>query len=100
MTDGRNRGHEICGIWIVSEGKFCEEFVFSLRRCKRHYYALKKDDLWRLLQLMTKEQREIALNVLDEMQRHRPHWQYEGNEAGLIAEQERKRCIKVASQSR
>src|ERR1700683_3621458 len=76
VTDGRHRGREICGIWMP-EGKFCPEFVFSLRRCKRHYYAFRKDDIWRVLHSATKEQREISLNVLDSLQKRRPKWEYE-----------------------
>ena len=64
--------------------------MFSLRRCRRHYYNLKKDNVWGSMQSMTKERRSAALDVLDDVQKRRPPWQYEGNEAGLISERERR----------
>jgi hypothetical protein len=90
MKDGRTRGRSVCGVWIAMENKFCEEFVFSLRRCTKHYSNLKKDDLWASLHRMDREQREIALDCLDSIQKRRPSWTY-GNpqgEAELIASQE------------
>jgi hypothetical protein len=91
VKDGRGRGHETCGVWIPAEQKFCEEPVLALRRCRRHYDNLKKDDLWRSLQRMEKEQRERSLDMLDDVQKHREPWTYRNDEGErqLIAEQER-----------
>lgn len=77
MKDGRSRGHNPCGVWIATEARFCEEPILALRRCKRHYANLKKDDLWKILHSMTKERREVALDVIDSMSKRRPSWQYE-----------------------
>jgi hypothetical protein len=91
VKDGRSRGHNPCGVWLAADGRFCEEPIFSYRRCYRHYFSLKKDDLWRILHSMTRERREIALDVIDSLSKRRPSWSYEpppGSEESLIAEQE------------
>ena len=89
MKDGRSRGHNPCGVWIPAENKFCIEPTFSCHRCTKHYADLKKDDQWASLRRMGREQKERALDVLDNIQKRRPSWSYEPQgEAELIAEQE------------
>jgi hypothetical protein len=67
-------------VWITAEGEFCEEPTFCLRRCEKHYQALKRDDLWRSLQRMDKMQRKQALNMLDNVQKRRGPWEYRNDE--------------------
>jgi hypothetical protein len=67
-------------VWIEAEGEFCEELTFCLRRCEKHYQALKRDDLWRSLQQMDKTQRKQALNMLDDIQKRRKPWEYRNDE--------------------
>jgi hypothetical protein len=81
---------ELCGVWM-GHG-FCWNPIFRWRRCEAHFAALKRDDLYRSIRAMSVEQRERALEVLDDLQKRRPGWEYENpqGEAALIVEQETK----------
>jgi hypothetical protein len=93
ICDRHTKDVELCGVFM-GHG-FCENPVYHstgparhYRRCEVHFAALKRDDLFDSLKLMDDEQREKALDMLDDIQKHRPHWEYEGREAELIAAQE------------
>jgi hypothetical protein len=77
-----------CGVWIPATKSFCEEPIHLWRRCEAHYIALKHDDLYETFRAMNLEQRQKSLDVLDDVQKHRPKWEFQGDEATLIAAQE------------
>jgi hypothetical protein len=78
-----------CGVWVPATQSFCSKPVYLWRRCEEHYVALKRDDLYETIRAMTQEQRHAALNVLDDVQKHRPKWEFQGAEDELIAAQEK-----------
>jgi hypothetical protein len=78
---------ELCGVFMGYD--FCENPQYRYRRCEVHFAALKRDDLFDSLKRMDDDQRERALDMLDQVQKVRPRWEYEGREAELIASQER-----------
>jgi hypothetical protein len=93
ICDRHTKEPEPCGIFMGHS--FCENPIYRgtgparhYRRCEVHFAALKHDDLFESLCAMSDEQREKALDMLDDIQKHRPHWEYEGREAELIATQE------------
>lgn len=75
---------ELCGVFM-GHG-FCENRVYRYRRCEAHFAALKRDDLFKSLHAMSEEQRERALDMLDQTQKVRPRWEFSGDEESLAAE--------------
>jgi hypothetical protein len=67
---------------------FCENRQYRYRRCEAHFAALKQDGLFGSLYAMAEEQRERALDMLDQLQKVRPRWEFAGRESELIAAQE------------
>ena len=66
-----------CGVWVPATQSFCEKPVYLWRRCEEHYVALKRDDLFETLRAMKQVQRQKALDMLDDVQKHRPTgWEY------------------------
>ena len=85
----RKNHHEVsrCGVFVPNEngGHFCEERSFSYRRCSAHYRALAYAEenghsLLESLRRMGHEQRELALDMLDNNEKRRPSWCYENPE--------------------
>jgi hypothetical protein len=87
ISDLHGKDTELCLVWMGH--RFCENPIYRYRRCEAHFAALKRDDLFKSIHAMSEEQRQKALDMLDDEQKHRPRWQYEGREAELIAAQER-----------
>lgn len=90
----RNRARELktCDVWDTTEECRCDKKVFLWGFCKSHFESLKKDDLYETFKAMSHEQRMKALAMLHEARSQRPeHWQYEGHEDELVAEQEKNR---------
>jgi len=86
--DGRHfRGHDICGVWLQDEQRFCEERIVLYRRCRCHVDALKRDDLYMMISQARKgPERDMILDTLDRVQKTRPSgWKYEGREDELAA---------------
>jgi predicted amidohydrolase YtcJ len=81
----RRTKDEPCGVFM---GRFCENPVYRYRRCEAHFAALKHHGLFESLHAMSDEQREKALDMLDDVQKRRPRWEYAGKESELIAAQE------------
>jgi hypothetical protein len=90
ICDRRSKDVELCGVFMGHS--FCENPIYKgtnparrYRRCEVHFAALKRDDLYESLRALDDEHFEKALSMLDDVQKHRPRWQYEGREAELIA---------------
>jgi len=85
------KARKICGVFIPERNGFCDLPVSGwYRRCDYHTNALRQDSLFETLRRMKAAQRNIALDVLDAVQKKRPHWEYLGDEESLIREQEAK----------
>lgn len=69
-----------CEVWIPVSQSFCEKPVYLWRRCQEHYAALKHDDLYETFRAMSPEERKTALDMLDNVQKHRSKWEYEPQE--------------------
>jgi hypothetical protein len=89
----RPRAIERCGVYVAARDAFCDLPVRSWwsRRCEFHTRALKEDSLFDTLRYrMHAKERKIALDTLDKIQKKRPAFEWKGDEAALIAEQEAK----------
>lgn len=80
----KRRQRIACGVWLPESQTFCAEPRLSLRRCRHHYAALKRDGLFESLQQMSREQRERALDTLDAVQKQRDPWTYRNDEGERI----------------
>jgi hypothetical protein len=65
-----------CGVFVVATQSFCEKPVSQWRRCAEHFAALQRDDLYETIRAMTQEERKTALDLLDDVQKRRPGWEY------------------------
>jgi hypothetical protein len=70
-----------CGVWVPATQSFCKKPVHLWRRCEEHYVALKHNDLYETIRAMSPEERKRAIDMLDNVQKHRPAgWEYEPQE--------------------
>ncbi|MGA8224408.1 MAG: hypothetical protein WB780_22370 [Candidatus Acidiferrales bacterium] len=97
MADERKCGRKKhrsppCGVFIPERNAFCDLYCVSIfRRCQYHSNALKQDSLYARLKKMKRPEQKRALDILDSVQKVRPHWEYQGDEESLIREQEAKK---------
>jgi hypothetical protein len=84
----RIRKPDDCGCWVPATQSFCAKPGYLWRRCEEHYVELTHDDLYETLRAMSLEQRQKALDMLDDVQKHRPKWEFAGAEDELTASQE------------
>jgi len=66
-----------CGVFVAATQSFFKKPVSQWRRCAEHYAALTHDDLFETIKAMTPVARNRALDKLDDVQKHRPKWEYE-----------------------
>jgi hypothetical protein len=87
--DGRGRRkyrQPPCG--VLTPHGFCELPQKRFGRCAYHVECLKADSHFEMLRKAKAADRKRIIAVLDAAQKVRPHWEYEGDEASLIAAQE------------
>jgi hypothetical protein len=88
---------EPCGVFDPNTGTYCSTPQIAFRRCGVHYRALKRttggkgSSVYDALRAMPREQREIALDMLDSnTKKVRPKFEWSGDEETLALETEKK----------